>query len=492
MRLQLFLFFVLTPLVAAGCAPFAPQTTSPVLPDFPSSYSLYAENASRETPWWKGFASPELDRLLDVALRDGFSIRQARARLDQARAAARKAGASLYPSLSVEAGSSHTRQKVENGPSGERTYTTTKRHSLGLAAQYELDLWDRIGSSREAERLEVQASQEDVHAAFMTLSGQIAADWIEILQVRREQALIRAQIATNEIYLEVLELRFDKSLSTALDVLQQREVLARTRTLLAPLEARERVLMNETAVLLGKAPNFDLGLTADDLPSPLPFPLRGVPADLLANRPDVRAAGLRLRSSQWEISSARADRLPAITLTGQAEYASDQFNTLFDNWLANLAAGLIGPIFDGNRRSAEVDRTRAVARERLVAYEQTVMEAVRDVENALVNMIKQQAYLEAVRKQLALAEMTLKQAGERYQNGVVTYLTVLTSLLDVQSLERTLVQGEADLLLYQIGLCRALGGSWYDDLEEQAAGAADGHAASPDIETTITSEQGAS
>jgi outer membrane protein TolC len=250
--------------------------------------------------------------------------------------------------------------------------------------------------------------------------------------------------------------------------------------------------MNETAVLLGKAPNFDLGLTADDLPSSLPLPASGVPADLLANRPDVRAAGLRLRSSQWEVSSARADRLPAITLTGQAEYASDQFNTLFDNWLANLAAGLTGPIFDGNRRSAEVDRTRAVARERLLAYEQTVMEAIRDVENALVNMTKQQAYLEAVRKQLALAEMTLKQAGERYQNGVVTYLTVLTSLLDVQSLERTLVQGEADLLRYQIALCRALGGAWYEDLEEQAAGAADRRAASPAIETTITSEQGSS
>jgi outer membrane protein TolC len=201
---------------------------------------------------------------------------------------------------------------------------------------------------------------------------------------------------------------------------------------------------------------------------------------------------LRLRSSQWEVSSARADRLPAITLTGQAEYASDQFNTLFDNWLANLAAGLTGPIFDGNRRSAEVDRTRAVARERLLAYEQTVMEAIRDVENALVNMTKQQAYLEAVRKQLVLAEMTLKQAGERYQNGVVTYLTVLTSLLDVQSLERTLVQGEADLLRYQIALCRALGGAWYEDLEEQAAGAADRRAASPAIETTITSEQGSS
>jgi NodT family efflux transporter outer membrane factor (OMF) lipoprotein len=492
MRLHLFLFFALTLLVAAGCAPFAPQTTTPSLPDFPPSYSLYAENASLETPWWKGFESPELNRLLDVALNDGFSIRQARARLDQARAAALKAGAALYPSISVEAGSSHTRQKVENGPGGERTYTTTKNHSLGLAARYELDLWDRIGSSREAERLTAQASREDVHTAFMTLSGQIAENWVEIFRVRSEQALIKAQITTNEIYLEVLELRFDKSLSSALDVLQQREILARSRTLLPPLEARERVLMNETAVLMGKSPDFDLGLSGDSLPSPLPLPSMGIPADLLANRPDVRAAGLRLRSSQWEISSARADRLPAITLTGRAEYASDQFNTLFDNWLANLAAGLTGPIFDGNRRSAEVDRTRAVARERLVAYEQTVMEAVRDVENALVNINKQQAYLEAVHRQLALAKMTLEQARQRYQNGVVTYLTVLTSLLDVQSLERTLVQGEADLLVYQIGLHRALGGSWYEEMEAQAGEPTDRHAESPHIETTITSEQGSS
>jgi outer membrane protein TolC len=250
--------------------------------------------------------------------------------------------------------------------------------------------------------------------------------------------------------------------------------------------------MHETAVLMGKSPDFDLGLTGDLLPSPLPLPATGIPADLLANRPDVRAAGLRLRSSQWAVSSARADRLPAITLTGRAEYGSDQFNTLFDNWLANLAAGLTGPIFDGNRRSAEVDRTRAVARERLVDYEQTVMEAIRDVENALVNITKQQEYLEAVDRQLALARMTLEQAGERYQNGVVTYLTVLTSLLDVQSLERTLVQGQADLLVYQIGLHRALGGSWYEEMETQAQGPADRRTDPPHIETTITSEQGSS
>jgi NodT family efflux transporter outer membrane factor (OMF) lipoprotein len=350
---------------------------------------------------------------------------------------------------------------VQSSSDGAATYSTTKEHSLGLAGSYELDLWGRIHSSLEAERLTARASMEDVHTAFMTLSGQIAENWIKILQVRKEQALIKAQIATNETYLEVLELRFDKSLSSALDVLQQREVLARSQTLLPPLEASEQVLLNETAVLLGKSPHFDLGLNQDTLPDPLGIPTTGIPADLLAQRPDVRAAGLRLHAAEWEIASAQADRLPAITLTAQAEYSSDQFNTLFDNWLANLAAGLTGPIFDGKRRSAEVDRVRAVAKERLALYEQTVMQAVRDVENALVNGKKQQAYLDATTEQLGIAKMALEQAKERYQNGIVDYLTVLTSLLNVQSLERNLVQRQADLLLYQIALHRALGGAWY-------------------------------
>lgn len=461
MHTLLAVFFSFILFAMAGCAPFAPTASAPDLPDLPSRYSLYQEGSPTQIPWWQAFTSDELDRLVALSLADGFTVRQAWAKLEQAQATAVKAGASLYPYLAIDAGSSVSRQRVQSSSDGAPTYSTIKDHSLGLAGSYELDLWGRIHSSQEAERLTASASLEDVHTAFMTLSGQIAENWIKILQVRKEQALVKAQIATNETYLEVLELRFDKSLSSALDVLQQREVVARSQTLLPPLEASEQVLLNETAVLLGKSPQFDLGLTQDTLPAPLPIPTTGIPADLLANRPDVRAAGLRLHAAEWEIASARADRLPAITLTAQAEYSSDQFNTLFDNWLANLAAGLTGPIFDGKRRSAEVDRVRAVAKERLALYEQTVMQAVRDVENALVNGKKQQAYLDATTKQLGIAKMALEQAKERYQNGIVDYLTVLTSLLSVQSLERNIVQRQADLLLYQIALHRALGGGWY-------------------------------
>ena len=467
MHTLLAVFFSTILLVTTGCAPFAPPATAPNLPDLPSRYSLYQEGTSVQVPWWQAFKSDELNRLIALSLADGFSIRQAWAKLDQARAMAAKAGASLYPAIDLDAGSSFTRERSQSSSQGTHSYSTTKEHSLGLAGSYELDLWGRIHSSLEAERFTARASLEDVHTAFMTLSGQIAENWIKILQVRNEQALVKAQIATNETYLEVLELRFDKSLSSALDVLQQREVLARSQTLLPPLEATEQVLLNETAVLLGKSPHFDLGLTQNALPAPLSVPAAGIPADLLANRPDVRAAGLRLHAAEWEIASARADRLPAITLTAQAEYASDQFNTLFDNWLANLAAGLTGPVFDGHRRAAEVDRVRAVAEERLALYEQTVMQAVRDVENSLVNGEKQQAYLDATQKQLTIAKMTLQQAKERYQNGIVDYLTVLTSLLNVQSLERSLVQRQADLLLYQVALSRTLGGSWYTTIVQR-------------------------
>ena len=460
------LYFVFSTILflLAGCAPFTPTSSAPDLPDLPSKYSLYREGAQSRVPWWTEFGSRELDRLIDISLADGFSIRQAWARLDQARATATKAGSSLYPDLSLDGASSHSRQRTQSSSGSDGTYSTSRGYSFGLAGSYELDLWGRIHSSLEAEQLTAEASLEDVHTAFMTLSGQIAENWVKILQVRKEQALIREQIATNQIYLDVLELRFDKSLSSALDVFQQRAVLAQSKTLLPPLEASEQVLLNETAVLLGKSPHFDLGLTRDALPAPLPVPTTGIPAELLANRPDVRAAGLRLRSSQWEIASARADRLPAITLTAQAEYSSDHSRLLFDNWLANLAAGLTGPLFDGHQRSAEVDRVRAVAKERLALYEQTVMQSVRDVENALVNVEKQQAYLDATKTQLAIAKMTLQQARERYQNGVVDYLTVLTSLLSVQSLERNIVQRQADFLLYQIALCRTLGGSWYGDV----------------------------
>ena len=136
-----------------------------------------------------------------------------------------------------------------------------------------------------------------------------------------------------------------------------------------------------------------MAVSQKTLPELIPLPATGLPADLLAARPDVRAAGLRLKEADWQVSAARADRLPAVTLSAAAEFSSDALNLLFSNWVATLAASLAGPLFDGGYRSAEVDRTRAVAEEYLTAYARTVAEAIREVEDSLVTETRQNEYI---------------------------------------------------------------------------------------------------
>jgi outer membrane protein TolC len=198
-----------------------------------------------------------------------------------------------------------------------------------------------------------------------------------------------------------------------------------------------------------------------------PVPDVGLPADLLGNRPDVRAAGIRLRSSQWQVSAARANRLPALRLTAGGGYGAENLDRLFDNWILTLAGNLTAPIFDGGRRAAEVDRTRAKADENLSAYRLAVLTAVKEVEDALVAESKQRQHLEALKLQREAAGRALEEAGQRYRKGIQDYLPVLTQLLAVQGLDRDLIRQETQLLVERVALYRALGGTWTDSLDPE-------------------------
>ena len=188
----------------------------------------------------------------------------------------------------------------------------------------------------------------------------------------------------------------------------------------------------------------------------------GVPAELLAARPDIRSAGLRLRAADNQLAAARADRLPALRISASARYEGGSLEVLFDNWALNLAGNLAAPLLDGGRRRAEADRNLAVTDERLVVYRRTVVDAVREVEDALVNEARQAEHLATLELQLGAAAAALKEAQLRYRNGLSDYLPVLTQILAVQRIERSLVNQKSQLVLYRISLCRALGGTWAD------------------------------
>ena len=457
-------------ILTGGCAPFTPEPRTPAPESLPSAFSMYSEESETGEAagdlWWESYGSPELNRLVAGALGGNFSLREAWARLEQARAQAAKVGAAGLPQLTGEAGYDHVWKKEDN-LRGEAVETETEEYSLGLGASYELDLWGRIESLREVERAGVAAGRADLETAAMTVAAEAVDNWIDLLAVREELGLLENQVRINAGLLELQEVRFENSAATALDVLQQREVLAGVTAQIPSLKAREQNLKHALALLQGLPPGTPLGLTEPGLPQLPPLPEPGLPADLLAMRPDVRAAGLKLKASDWEVAAARADRLPTLTLTGGLKYSGDELNVLFNNWILSLAASLTGPIFDGGRREAETARVRAVVDERLAAYEKIVLTAVLEVENALVNERRQREHLEALEKELAAAELALGEAERRYTNGLDNFIPMLTELLNVQVLQRELIREKAVLLQYRVALHRALGGGWTGRLEPQ-------------------------
>ena len=355
--------------------------------------------------------------------------------------------------------------KVQTGDDGS---IENESYAIGLIAAYEVDLWGRIRATHESALLEAEASREDLNAAAMTVAAEVADRWIAILSQRLQRQLLEQQLATNKTYLELVELRFRKSLASALDVFQQRQLVERVKAQLPLIEMQERMLENQLAILLGRMPNQAPRISRQELPVIAAVPAAGLPVQLLQNRPDIAAALRRMEASDQDLAVARADRLPALRLTGGAAYDNDELAALFDNWVVNLAASVTAPIFDGSRRKAEVEINLAAVQLQLAEYRQIVLSAVREVEDALISETKIREHIAALENQLQAGQNALSEARTRYVNGLNDYLPVLTQLLSVQNLENDLIQRHEDLLVARISLYRAIGGSWVDDLTPPA------------------------
>jgi outer membrane protein TolC len=244
------------------------------------------------------------------------------------------------------------------------------------------------------------------------------------------------------------------------DLLQQRLVVENRRGELALAKAQEQVLLNQLAVLLGLPPDQAPQLAPASLGSLPPLPATGVYSNLVERRPDVRAAWLQVQAADQRVAAAVADRFPRLSLSGRATTSSEEIEDLFDDWLSSIAANLLAPLVDGGRRRAEVDRTRAAASAALHSYGQTILEALAEVEDALVREQQQLKYLSSLDRQLELAAQATERIRDRYLNGAVDYQRVLASILSEQQLQRTRLAASGELYENRINLCRALAGGW--------------------------------
>ncbi len=415
------------------------------------------KTAGANENWWTAFKNKELNAIIDQALKDNFEIKKLNTRISQEEAGLKKEDAAFFPDLGFSFGGERKDTRVKK--SSSRSHTSDGSHSwdASLTSSYTADIWGELDASKRAQLMSFIAAKQDLEAARLSVSSQVAQTWIDIIAARNQKTIIDNQIKINQTLLELQKFRFANGKANALDVSQQREALAEAGSQGPLLERQEQLLLHNLAYLSGKTAIGTFHTTTEALPDPLPVPEPGIPADLLENRPDIQAAQRRLIASQWDTVKAKADLLPSFSLSAKALFSSGKLDLLFQNWVASLAAGIAGPIFDGGLRRAEVRRTQAVEKEQVNQYAGTVAAAIREVEDALVSIQKQDDYIRLLEDELAVARLTLKDAMVQYRNGKSSYINYLTAWTGIERLERQLVSERATFLKDQISLYAALG-----------------------------------
>ena len=269
--------------------------------------------------------------------------------------------------------------------------------------------------------------------------------------------LLKKQQEVNTLGLELIRLRFNAGQIGIADVLQQQQLIESKSGEMARERSNAAQLTHQLAILSGVSPGL---LTLPEKPELIvlpPLPATGVPLDLLNNRPDIRGAFFDVLAADRRVAAAIADKYPRLSISADLT-TTGTASQLFDNWLASIAGNLLGPIVDGGSRQAEVDRTTAVTRERLLAYNRTILEAIGEVEDALVAEKEQKKLISSLEVQLELATQTIYNIRDRYKLGAVEYQRVLGAQLSQQSLQRNVLTARQQLISNRISLYRALGG----------------------------------
>lgn len=401
--------------------------------------------------WWEDFEDPRLNSLMEEAFENNLDLEGAYQRLVQARAAFSATGALEGPALDLNARGGRARQ------SGR----TSDTYSLSLAAGYEVDLWRRLSSRTEAAGLEAEASSSALETLYISVSARLADLYYLATEQRAQLELVDRTIDNYRETLELVMRRYSEGLVPSVDVYQARQSLARARAGRPEFSRSLAETTHAIAVLLGRFPQEELGLGGSALPRAPEFAL-GLPSEVLKARPDVRAALLRVRAADSRVAAAVADRFPVFNLVGEYGGASSTLSTILDSpnvfWNAVVAAAL--PVVDSGRRKAEVRRAEAVYGELLAEYQRSVLEAMREVEDALVGIRTTRERIARLEENVDAARNALNIALDRYTNGLTDYLPVLTEQQRLYEAERDLLSARRTLVSETISLARALGNGW--------------------------------
>ena len=420
-----------------------------------------AENPAIDNRWWTLFNDSTLNELVDQALLGNADLRSAIARVEQADAAAREAGASLFPNVDAQAAGSNTHLSEKTATWSVNSPEVLRARSAGLSLSYELDVWGRVRRSNEAARASLLASQYGRDSIRLSVAGLVAANYLNLRALDAQLAITAESLSSREESAKLVKTRVDAGLVSPLDQYQADGALAALQAQQAELRRSRALLAHQLALLTGKP---DLEIAAGQLSAiPLPpQPPAGLPADLIEARPDVRQAEQQLIAANANIGVAKAAYYPKFSLTGvlgsESKTLSDLFSSGAGTWSAGLS--LLMPIFDFGKTGARVDQAKALNQQSLIAWQKTLETAYKEVRDALVSLNELGTAESAQENRAANARKALDLARLRYDAGYSGYLEVLDAQRSANEAQLAAVATRQARLNAAVELFKALGGGW--------------------------------
>lgn len=446
-------------LALAGCMspgqPYQPPAITPPA-GWQNASELPASSSVELARWWQTLNDPTLDKLIATALVQNYELKTAQARLREARARAGISEAALYPSVDASLGA----RRSASGKNSDPTYT----YSAGLDASWELDIFGTNRRALDATTATAQASEASLQDAQVSLVAEVAQIYISLRTLEARKLVAENNLVTQQETRNLTNWRWQAGLASELEAMQADSSLAQSRAKIPALESQIETARNQLAVLLGQQPAAMRSMLTAAAPIPdfNQFASAGIPLDLLRQRPDLRALERKYAAQLAQVDVAKAARYPKLSLSGAISLQSNQIGQLlrYDSMINSLAANLTAPIFDAGRIRQNIAVQDAVLDQTLLAYEKAALQALTDVENALMSLAKTEARRTELRAADDAAVTADIIARQRYAAGLVDHLTVLETQRTLLSVQDSLRSAEGDRATALVQLYKALGGGW--------------------------------
>jgi NodT family efflux transporter outer membrane factor (OMF) lipoprotein len=476
---------VLAALALSGCK-VGPDYVAPP-PAAPDGWSEAMEEGVRAegadlSRWWTAFNDQALDSLIDRAVQSNLDLREASARVREARALRGVAESGFYPT--VDARGSYTRERFSENSTGARggfgsaTGEGMDLFALGFDAAWEIDVFGRVAREVEASDAELASTVEDWRDVLVSLLAEVARNYTETRSLQDRLRIAESNVKAQDDTLTLVKSRFDAGLTSELDVAQAKANLEQTRSQIPLLTAQLRQSMHRLEILLAQPP----GTLQDELTSgegAIPVPpdslAVGLPSDLLRRRPDIRRAERDIAAETARIGVATSDLFPRFIITGSAGPESSQIGTLFagDSFAWSIGPSVRWNIFSGGRIKNNIKAQTARQEQALARYEKTVLTAFHDVEDSLVGYTRERVRMRTLTEAVTAQQRAVSLAEELYTRGLTDFQNVLDAQRQLYSLQDLQAESQRDVTANLIALYKALGGGWENTpVDQQTAAAA--------------------